>query len=206
MANQINQFFQFIMTSSYIDQLSEYSVGGLNIGHGAFAGSKTILILPPPGGSISDSAIQNIINTQTLDVVASADERQPPPPPPINNNLYFFFVPPGTSVTSPAGASCAAFCGYHNNTAAGKFYAVIPYPNCSGCASNMQPIDAITMFASHELAEAITDPVPGSGWYNNASGEIGDFCNQQPKALGRFTVQKLWSPAKWLRVITPIAF
>lgn len=49
------------------------------------------------------------------------------------------------------------------------------------------------MITSHELAEAITDPVPGAGWYDNQFGEIGDFCNIQPKTLGIYTVQKIWS-------------
>src|SRR5207302_9519594 len=29
---------------------------------------------------------------------------------------------------------------------------------------------------SHELCEAITDPVPGEGWYDDTNGEIGDIC------------------------------
>src|SRR5947207_11397663 len=35
--------------------------------------------------------------------------------------------------------------------------------------------DALTSVSSHELAEAITDPVPGQGWYDDASGEMGDI-------------------------------
>src|SRR5207253_351259 len=43
------------------------------------------------------------------------------------------------------------------------------------------------------LAEAITDPVPGQGWYDNSNGEIGDVCAWQNKKLGTYEVQLLWS-------------
>jgi hypothetical protein len=33
------------------------------------------------------------------------------------------------------------------------------------------------------LCEAITDPVPGAGWYNNLNGEIGDICEPQTKVI-----------------------
>ena len=189
---QINQFFQFIVTSSYIDQLSEYNVAGFAIGHGALAGSQTITI-PAPAVATSDADIQNLISTHA----SLLSPRHPPPPPPVNNTLYFVFLPPGIQVSMGGGTSCGAvngFCGYHGVIAGTTLYAVVPYPGCSGCGSTIyKPIDAITMFSSHELAEAITDPLPGHGWYNDTLGEIGDFCNQQPKQLGGYNVQKLWS-------------
>jgi len=57
----------------------------------------------------------------------------------------------------------------------------------------LAPLDALTSVCSHELAEAITDPVPGQGWYNDANGEIGDICAWQNKTLGAYEVQLLWS-------------
>jgi len=41
--------------------------------------------------------------------------------------------------------------------------------------------------------EAITDPIPGEGWYDDANGEIGDICAWQTKRLGNYTVQLEWS-------------
>ena len=73
------------------------------------------------------------------------------------------------------------------------YYAVVPYPNCAGCLGNLGPLDALTSVCSHELAEAITDPVPGQGWYNDTNGEIGDICAWQNKKLGAYEVQLLWS-------------
>ena len=39
LASQINQFFQFVLSSALIDQLAEYNVPGQTIGHGSFIGS-----------------------------------------------------------------------------------------------------------------------------------------------------------------------
>src|SRR5437879_1923127 len=60
MASQTNQFFDFMLTSALIDQLSEYSVAGKKIGHGRRIGTK-ILTTPKLGRSISDTAIQHML-------------------------------------------------------------------------------------------------------------------------------------------------
>jgi hypothetical protein len=91
------------------------------------------------------------------------------------------------------GASCVNFCGYHNDIDGQVFYAVMPYPACAGCTSGLSVIDALTATTSHELAEAITDPIPGQGWYDDQNGEIGDICAWQTKKLGDYTVQLEWS-------------
>jgi hypothetical protein len=57
----------------------------------------------------------------------------------------------------------------------------------------MTAFDALTGTSSHELCEAITDPVPGSGWYDNANGEIGDICAWNFKKVAGYTVQLEWS-------------
>jgi hypothetical protein len=97
------------------------------------------------------------------------------------------------TVTQSSSASCQDFCGYHDAISKQIFYAVMPFPDCSGCSPNLSPFDAITVVASHELCEAITDPVPGQGWYDSQNGEIGDICAWQTKTLGQYTVQKEWS-------------
>ncbi|MGH3578425.1 MAG: hypothetical protein ACRDU0_12830, partial [Mycobacterium sp.] len=88
---------------------------------------------------------------------------------------------------------CQAFCGYHSDIGGQIFYAAMPYPGCAGCTGNLAPFDALTSTSSHELCEAITDPIPGQGWYDDANGEIGDICAWKTRKLGAYTVQLEWS-------------
>jgi hypothetical protein len=70
---------------------------------------------------------------------------------------------------------------------------VMPYPGCNGCLGGLQSVESLTTVSSHELCEAITDAVPGQGWYDDNQGEIGDVCPWQTKKLGAYTVQLEWS-------------
>jgi hypothetical protein len=114
---------------------------------------------------------------------------------PTPSSLYYVFLPPGVSVTKDGGASCSSFCGYHDAIGGQVFYAVMPYPDCSGCTGGLSALDALTATTSHELCEAITDPIPGQGWYDDKNGEIGDICSWQTKQLGVYSVQLEWSNA-----------
>ena len=69
----------------------------------------------------------------------------------------------------------------------------MPYPGCRGCLGNLTVLDALASTSSHELCEAITDAVPGLGWYDDNNGEIGDICAWQTKKIGPWTVQLEWS-------------
>jgi len=180
---QINTFFDFILTSALMDQLAEYSTGAYKIGHGSRSGTLTVTS-PAVTSSVDDSAIQQMIQQQ----ISGGTVPQPNP-----DSLYFVFLPSGVTVTQGGTASCKTFCGYHDAIGENIFYAVMPYPDCWGCASSLSPFDAITTTSSHELCEAVTDPIPGQGWYDNNNGEIGDICAWQTKQVGSFTVQKEWS-------------
>ncbi len=182
-ATRLNDFFRFVVSSAYLDQLAEYSVPRQTIGRGGYAGTATITDAPL-GTSVADGAIQ-----QTLDQHV-ATKALPAPTP---NSLYFVFLPPGVTVVAGEDRSCQVFCGYHDRTAGGLYYAVVPSPDCTGCLGGLAPLDALTSVASHELGEAVTDPVPGQGWYDDANGENGDICAWENKNLGAWTVQKLWS-------------
>ena len=181
--SDINGFFDSLLTSSLIDQLAEYSVSQYQIGHGKRVGSVT-LTSPDVSGTVDDLAIQKMIQQQI-----SAGKFPPSNP----NLIYFVFLPSGVTVTQGGSASCKVFCGYHDAIANDVFYAVMPFPDCSGCSSNVSTFEALTVTASHELCEAITDPVPGEGWYDNQNGEIGDICAWQTKKIGQYIVQKEWS-------------
>jgi hypothetical protein len=181
---QMNQFFDFILTSSLMDQLAEYNVAGQSIGHGRRTGSIT-LPSPEPSASVTDQTIQQLLQRE---IASHAVFPQPSP-----NTLYFIFLPSGTVVVQGASSSCQQFCGYHDAIDSRIFYAVMPFPDCSGCLGSLARIDALTSTSSHELCEAITDPIPGQGWYDDANGEIGDICAWKSKKLGNFEVQLEWS-------------
>jgi hypothetical protein len=114
-------------------------------------------------------------------------------PKPSPNMLYFIYIQPGTRVVQGGSASCTSLCGYHNDVSGQIFYAVMPYPGCAGCTGSMDIFAALTSTSSHELCEAITDPIPGQGWYDDANGEIGDICAWKNKQVGKYTVQLEWS-------------
>lgn len=184
LVTQLNGFFDFILSSALIDQLAEYSVPAYKIGRGKRSGSVTITS-PATSASVSDSAIQHMLQT-----LVSGHAGVPAPTP---NILYFIYLPPGVKVVQGGGASCQAFCGYHNDISGQIFYAVMPYPGCSGCTGGLAAFDALTSTSSHELCEAITDPIPGQGWYDDVNGEIGDICAWKTKLIGGYTVQLEWS-------------
>ena len=179
---QVNAFFDVVLTSALVDQLAEYNAGGVKIVHGRRTG--TVSIAGKLATSITDAAIQTFLKQQ----IAAGKA-----PKTSANTLYFIYLPPGVRVVMGGAASCTSFCGYHSAIGRTTFYAVMPYPGCSGCLGGLTAIHALTSTSSHELCEAITDPVPGEGWYDDANGEIGDVCAWQTKTLGTYTVQLEWS-------------
>jgi hypothetical protein len=156
-----------VLSSALIDQLAEYSVPGQTIGHGSFIGTVTIT-QPTLSHAVTNAAIQTTLQQQ-INSNSSV-------PKPDAGTLYFIYLPPGTAVVQGGSRSCQAFCGYHDTFGSGIYYAVMPFPNCSGRLGGMASLDALTSTSSHELCEAITDPVPGQGWYDDTHGEIGDIC------------------------------
>ena len=182
-AQKINAFFQFIVTSSLMDEMTEYNVPDKAIQHGSFIGTANVRT-PAPRAKAKDASIRKLIQRE---IVKGTLPKSTP------DTLYFVFAPPGTSIVDGTHASCSQFCGYHNSIGNGLFYAAMPYPDCNGCLGGMNDFDALTGTSSHELCEAITDPIPGSGWYDDTNGEIGDICGWQFKKVGGYTVQLEWS-------------
>ena len=189
LAQNLNTFFQTIVKSPLIDQLREYNSGQYSIGRGTFLGSLNTNqpSLPPMffGHTlVLDISIQSCLQTLIQKNVI---------PQPTTQTLYFVFLPAGAIIMKGSEFSCRNFCGYHNAVNNQIFYAALPYPTCYGCNNGLLPFDALTITASHELCEAITDPVPAQGWYDDTYGEIGDICAWKTKTLGPYTVQREWS-------------
>ena len=180
--SKLNKFFGDIVISALIDQLAEYNVPGQTIGHGSFIGTKVITV-NAPARSVTDSVIQARLKTWISSKTIVKNTA---------NTIYFIYLDPGIVSILGGNRSCQSYCGYHNNV--GKvYYAVMPYPSCSGCLGGLQTFDALTATSSHELSEAITDAIPGTGWYDDTNGEIGDICAWSFKQIGGYTVQLEWS-------------
>jgi hypothetical protein len=182
LALAMDKFFSEILVSPLINQLSEYNVPGQAIGHGSFIGSK-VITAGAPANSVTDSAIQTALKKWISTGAAPSTNK---------DSIYFIFLEPGIVSVMGGSRSCQSYCGYHNNVGS-IYYAVLPYPGCSGCLGGLATLDALTATSSHELCEAITDPVPGTGWYDDSNGEIGDICAWQFKQVAGYTVQLEWS-------------
>ena len=125
------------------------------------------------------------------------------------NGLYFVYLPSGTylndgSPSIPDATGCAdtnyngqGYCAYHSALGAGPYYAyaAMPYPLWTqGCGTlpaypngSGNVGDVEVNVSSHEMSEAITDPLPAgpgnslTGWTDAGSSttqseEIGDKC------------------------------
>ena len=182
MMNDLNKFFAAILVSPVIDQLSEYSVLKKKIGHGSFVGTK-VVSANAPVGSVTDSTIQKQLKAWIAAKTV---------PKATTNMLYFIYLDPKVVSIMGGSRSCQSYCGYHDHVG-NVYYAVMPYPTCSGCLGGKKAFDALTGTSTHELCEAVTDPVPGAGWYDDTNGEIGDICAWNFKKVAGYNVQLEWS-------------
>src|SRR2546428_4360483 len=117
-----------------MDQLREYSVPGISIGHGSLAGT-TIIPDRPTGSTVTDAEIQNLIRAEIARTTLPKTNA---------NSLYFLFLPPGLEVDLGGHKSCANFCGYHNSIGGGIYYAVPPNTGCSRCVGGLHALHALT--------------------------------------------------------------
>ncbi len=210
-------YLSALADSPYLDLLSEYGTtsqgGNQSVTRGTTTAPYTITPTKATTATVKDSAITTELAAQVkagkLPAVTNDAQGNA-------NTLYVLFFPPGVKITQSNGdASCTVFCGYHGSGSSGGvtyLYAVIPdlaevqtYPLSDGgtvtepcgygCAYQAKTKPEVEWFngtISHEVGEAVSDPVNGSGWYdqNNSDyacagsqsnqtpggGEIGDVC------------------------------
>ncbi len=159
-----NGFFKELFADGrYLANLAQYSTESQTIENGEMV--ATAIDSQQPPRRVTDTQIRNEIRAQ----IAAGHL-----PKPDENSLYFVFTAPGVVVDDEHGADSEHdFAGYHDYSGDGRFaYAVIPYQKYSNDARPM------TLAASHELAEAVTDQQPtreGLAWYDDNNGEIGDI-------------------------------
>jgi hypothetical protein len=174
-------------------------------------GSKTIYIKNPKkqfGGAWFDQT--DSVPTNPSDAQVAAES--------LAGVAHFGYDANGSYVVlTPHGHSTPGFgtqfCAYHSDAySGGKLvsYTNMPYqPDAGGsCGANIitPPSDesgvdeGMTIVEGHEEGESVTDPNPGTGWYNGQYGEIGDICAWQdiqndPFGNDSFTEQPMWSNA-----------
>jgi hypothetical protein len=222
---QIDTYLNSIVHSSFLDMLgSQYSATATNgittttynIGRGMFAGHyiDTTNLGSAVGTTvdIGEDKIRNIIE-------ADINSGDVPVPYANSNMLYYVYLPPNVTPEAYDDKTKlydSAFQGGHSSftDASGRtvFYAIIQNPvgtyNGTGWATGLTPFQAQTTISSHELAEAVTDPIIGQGWYDSAdaasgANEIGDLAGNwlvarqsnysQFGILNGYTIQKEWS-------------
>lgn len=129
-------------------------------------------------------------------------------PAPVTDTVYVIYFPQGTQITladgagQPSSKSCQTFGGYHHSLPYGGnqvAYAVLP--ECKNGDPGMTQVESVLFAASHEIAEASTDPYtnpnpnasPYGGFNINVEdenvlawvfalggGEVADLCPNLP--------------------------
>jgi hypothetical protein len=159
-----NNFFGTLFADGrFMANLAQYSVSHYPIGNGTFGG--TAVDTQQPTAKLHDAQIQTEIRSQ----IAAGHL-----PKPDANTVYFVYTPPGVEVFDRYGSnSIDDFYSYHDySRGSGGFpYVAIPYDN------SLDDPRQMTIYASHELAETVTDPAPANnqlGWYDEYYGEVAD--------------------------------
>ncbi|KAI9339688.1 hypothetical protein BDR26DRAFT_862129 [Obelidium mucronatum] len=204
----LKSFYTFITSSAYMETMAPYNTSTVKIGKGTFGTVYVEKNVLPVSTIIDDSDLKSYLKNLTIAGVIK----------PTANSYYPIHFARGYTISQGGGKSCFHFCGYHStidisgiSVAKTKYlyYAVIPDQTdwCYGrCGGDPDPKQNLFSVASHELAEAITNPAVGAAtiygeplaWYDSTRGEIGDVCSaiQTPikDSKGKsYSVQKLWS-------------
>lgn len=220
---EMSAFLDWLATSDVLGELSEYGTGlGSHIGDAILSLSGSTPPPPPPNGGcppgcVPCTASHMVAPSRASYTLQLLKEKNTPStvtdaqlqhllaqyigagslPKPDSETVFVLFLPDGVSVTLGQDSSCTTFCGYHDyfmlSDGTTVYYAVLPFPSCAGCLGPFTTLDALTSTTSHEVCEAVTDPIPGTGWYDDQNGEIGDICAWQTRQDGGYNVQLEWS-------------
>jgi hypothetical protein len=194
-ANFLDGFLNNVVHSSYMDMLTN---AGYGVGRGSFDSGTISMTNINRNFFLTDGMIRNELQRD----IFLGGLKQPDA-----NRLYVVFVEDNVAVMGSDGSnSIRDFLGYHGaflgQDAFGRLadirYAVIPYHGGwmgNAQVSSLSTLDSMTEAASHEIAEAVTDPdvnYKRLGWYDDQlNGENGDIVNQQYVFLNGYAVQKM---------------
>jgi hypothetical protein len=194
----LDSFLSDVTGGAYMDALTR---AGYGVGRGSASPGAVDNAALASGSTITDASIQAEIQADISNGTLQAPDA---------NRLYVVYVQPNVAVDlgEGQGTTQQGILGYHSGfvgqDAAGNLnvihYAVVAFPG--GSVGNSQlpgrtAIDQLTAVASHELAEAVTDPNVNFGqlgWFDPRRGEIGDVTENNPRAYVRldgFLVQEV---------------
>jgi hypothetical protein len=186
----LNNFLGYIVNSPYTEALTR-------AGYGVGSGTATTGVLD--AASLPTTVTDSAIRSELQSLISHATVATPDA-----NRLYVFFVAPNEIVSEGNLTSMRGLLGYHGafagRTAGGQsvdvHYVVVAYPGGTvhNSTNSVNAIDDLTSVASHELAEAITDPnvnYKTLGWYDNQRGEIGDITQSSLTHLNGYLVQQV---------------
>jgi hypothetical protein len=205
--SSLPSFYSSVTSSSYFDWLSEYQTCTQSIGRGSLLAAVVDASPIPAGTTVQDSDIESelprLIQNGAL------------PAPAFDGNgfardVYMVHFPPGIAVQHQGRHSCPttqgefAFCGYHSafpwNGRLVPYAAIAGVEVCGGLCGPGDGLGNTTSTASHELLEAVTDPLRNFGaeaWNtrtpSDTGQELADLCQGQNGQVAGFTVQRAWS-------------
>jgi hypothetical protein len=199
--HKTTRFYQDLVSSSYFDSIYQYSTPDYEISPPTFNGSYYCIHCR--AGTVSPSnirwKIRNLVKKGEIPKLS----------------IYAVHFGRDISITAAdASRSCDpdGFCGFHAHayfTRPPDFFAYTVIPDfragvcATRCGDGVDRFDDMTGIATHEVVEAIVDPMiqdayaygPPLAWYDVWTGEIGDACAMRHKAVGEdgFVGQEYWS-------------
>ena len=163
----------------------------------AATGGGHVELTEAPLSQMSDDDVQSWLDDRIQDGTM---------PAPTDQTIYALYFSPSTTVTIPpnegGGSSCSSFYGYHSSFST-NFQGVhtpVAYAVINNCGNR----DDTTVTASHEIAEAASDPHPLTGGlaymlttnspWTLAGGENADMCSEVlGVAEAGYQLTRVWS-------------
>jgi hypothetical protein len=215
-------FGDALVTGSWYSSFaSEYGLGKPN--------AQTVHVTGPtipPNTSRADPNNPGMFDMAAYIQSLIANQTAPAPDP---HTMYMLYLPPGIAAYDDnaqiSNTNCQLYGGYHTAyDTLGQFdsglQSAVVWGFVQRCGSTQILLDAdwLTLAASHEIAEAATDPLPPEGWtaglldphmpwthsvFAALGGEVGDMCQETKWNDGTFTYQRIWSNAAAMRGVDP---
>lgn len=205
----INESTLQMIENGYSSSLTQYGVGTPTLGgsHDSAAAPECDVF----GGATAPRQVTSMQLFEWITCVASHLHTQSRAP--ASNDLYVVLLPTHTTVvdgpsigsfsiaginfpglTLPLSQSCKAYTGYHffGLSLRGPFaYVVLPSACALSPAYKQTSYEALTESISHELVEAMVDPIVTQGWIDDAytgaslftKAEAADLCLSSPGSL-----------------------